>query len=426
MNILLVGSGGREHALAWKIVQSPLCDRLVCAPGNPGIEAIADCRNISVTDTDALVDLAETIGADLVVIGPEAALEKGIADRLAALGIPCFGPTAAAARLETSKVFSKDFAARHKLPSAEHESFSSAGAAKAHIAGLNRPAPYVIKADGLASGKGVVLAATKAEAGAAIDEMFGGKFGASGSKVVIEEFMPGEEASLFALCDGETAILFGAAQDHKRAFDGDKGPNTGGMGTYSPAPVLTPDLADQAKRLMIDKAVAGMKAEGSPYRGVIFAGLMLEGGRARLVEFNSRFGDPECQVLMLRLQSDLVPYLLAAAKGSLKDLPDPEWRDEAAICVVMAPKGYPDAPVGGTVIEGAEADFGPDVVVFHAGTSRNEAGELIGGTGRVLNVCARGADLAEARERVYDAISKINWPGGFYRSDIAWRELARS
>ncbi len=426
MNILLVGSGGREHALAWKIAQSPLCDRLVCAPGNPGIASVAECRDVSVTDPSGLLDLAREIDAGLVVIGPESALEKGIADRLAEAGIPCFGPTEAAARLETSKVFSKDFAARHKLPTAEHESFSSAAAAKAHIAGLNRPAPYVIKADGLASGKGVVLAGTKAEAGAAIDEMFAGKFGASGSKVVIEEFMPGEEASLFALCDGETAILFGAAQDHKRAYDGDTGPNTGGMGTYSPAPVLTPDLADQAKRLMIDKTVAGMRAEGSPYRGVIYAGLMLEGGRARLVEFNSRFGDPECQVLMMRLESDIVPYLLAAASGGLKDLPAPVWREEAAICVVMAPKGYPDAPVGGTVIEGAEADFGPDVQVFHAGTSRNEAGELVGGTGRVLNVCARGATLSEARARVYEAIAKIDWPGGFYRSDIGWRELTRA
>jgi phosphoribosylamine--glycine ligase len=420
MNILLIGSGGREHALAWKIAQSPLLKRLVCAPGNPGIEGVCETRPVKVTDVEGLVALAQEIAADLVVVGPEAALEVGIADRLAELGIPCFGPTAAAAQLETSKAFSKGFCDRHGLPTAAYGVFEDAGLAKAYLNQFD--APYVIKADGLAAGKGVVIAATRAEAEAAIDDMLGGRFGAAGARVVIEEFMRGEEAALFALSDGKTAMLLGAAQDHKRAFDGDQGPNTGGMGAYSPPPVLTDALVEEARARMIDPAVAGMAEEGMPYVGVLYAGLMLTERGPRLVEFNARFGDPECQVLMLRLKSDLVPILHAAATGGLNGLPVPEWHNEAAICVVLAAKGYPESPQSGSLIRGAEQDFGEGVQVFHSGTVRDGEGLKAAG-GRVLNVCARGATLAEARERAYAAVDAIDWPGGFHRRDIGWRAL---
>ena len=420
MNILLIGSGGREHALAWKIAQSPLLTRLVCAPGNPGIAAACDTRPIRATDVDGLVALAQEMAADLVVVGPESALEVGLADRLAALGIPCFGPTAAAAQLETSKAFTKQFADRHGLPTAGYGVFEDAGLAKAYLGQFDPP--YVIKADGLAAGKGVVIASDRAEAEAAIDDMLGGRFGQAGARVVIEEFMTGEEVSLFALCDGEAALLFGAAQDHKRAYDGDQGPNTGGMGTYSPALVLTDALTHEARLKMIQPAVSGMAEEGMPYRGVLYAGLMLTPTGPRLVEFNARFGDPECQVLMLRLKSDLVPLLYAAATGALADVDVPEWHSDAAICVVLAAKGYPDAPEGGSVIVGADQDFGEYVKVFHAGTVLDN-GALKAAGGRVLNVCARGSTLAEARERAYEAVDRIDWPGGFHRRDIGWRAL---
>ena len=420
MNILLIGSGGREHALAWKIAQSSLLTRLVCAPGNPGIERVCETRSVKVTDVEGLAALAQEIAADLVVVGPESALEVGIADRLAELGIPCFGPTAAAAQLETSKAFTKGFCDRHGLPTAAYGVFEDAALAKAYLNQFD--APYVIKADGLAAGKGVVIAQTRAEAEAAIDDMLGGRFGAAGARVVIEEFMTGEEASLFALSDGKTAVLFGAAQDHKRAFDGDQGPNTGGMGTYSPPPVLTDALIEQARIRMIEPAVSGMDEEGMPYRGVLYAGLMLTERGPRLVEFNARFGDPECQVLMLRLKSDLVPYLRAAATGTLNRLSVPEWHEEAAICVVLAAKGYPESPQLGSLIRGAEQDFGESVAVFHSGTIRDAEGLKAAG-GRVLNVCARGATLAEARERAYAAVDAIDWPEGFHRRDIGWRAL---
>ena len=421
MNILLVGSGGREHALAWKIARSPLVRRLVVAPGNPGIAAVAELRAVEATDVPGLVALAREIAADLVVVGPEISLEAGLADALAAEGIPCFGPTRAAAQLETSKAFSKAFAERHALPTA---GFSTCETLEAAQAALDRFAPpYVVKADGLAAGKGVTIAETRAEAEAAVVDMLGGRFGAAGARVVIEEFMAGEEASLFALSDGEGAVLFGAAQDHKRAYDGDRGPNTGGMGTYSPAPVLTPAVAEAARVQMIEPAAKGMVAEGAPYRGVLYAGLMIEAGAPRLVEFNARFGDPECQVLMLRLESDLVPYLWAAATGGLAALPAPVWRDEAAICVVLAARGYPEAPEKGSVIRGADADFGEGVVVFHAGTALRADGALVAAGGRVLNVCALGATLAEARERAYAAVARIDWPEGFHRTDIGWRAL---
>jgi phosphoribosylamine--glycine ligase len=422
MNVLLVGSGGREHALAWKIAQSPMLTRLVTAPGNPGIETVCECRPVGVTDVAALVALAQEIRADLVVVGPESALEAGLADRLTKLGIPCFGPTKAAAQLETSKAFSKAFAERHALPTAPHFTCETVEAGRAALDRFQPP--YVIKADGLAAGKGVVIANDRAEAEAAIDDMLGGRFGAAGARVVIEAFLKGEEASLFALCDGETAILFGAAQDHKRAYDGDEGPNTGGMGTYSPAPVVTADVLARAAQTLIQPAVAGMAAEGAPYRGVLFAGLMIDGGEPSLVEFNARFGDPECQVLMLRLSSDLLPYLHAAATGTLSKLPPPVWREEVAICVVLAARGYPDAPEKGSVIRGADQDFGEDVTVFHAGTARRADGALIASGGRVLNVCARGETLGIARGRAYAAIARIDWPEGFHRTDIGWRALS--
>jgi phosphoribosylamine--glycine ligase len=420
MNILLIGSGGREHALAWKIVQSPLLTRLIAAPGNPGIAALCETRPVAATDIDGLAALAVEIAADLVVVGPESALALGIADRLAEKAIPCFGPTAGAARLETSKAFAKAFCDRYGLPTAAWEAFEDADRAKA---GLDRfDPPYVIKADGLAAGKGVVIAEVRAEAEAAIDGLLGGRFGAAGARIVIEAFMAGEEASLFALCDGQTAVLLGAAQDHKRAFDGDQGPNTGGMGTYSPPPALTPDLIERARSTIIAPAVAGMAQDGLPYRGVLYAGLMLTGSGPRLVEFNARFGDPECQALMLRLKSDLVPLLLAAATGELAAAPVPEWHSEAAICVVLAAEGYPDRPKMGSSIRGADADFGPDVVVFHCGTVRDAQGLRAAG-GRVLNVCARAPTLAEARARAYAAVDRIDWPEGFCRRDIGWRGL---
>jgi phosphoribosylamine--glycine ligase len=423
MNILLVGSGGREHALAWKIAASPLVKRLVSAPGSAGMARLGEVRPVKATDVAGLVALAKEIAADLVVVGPEAALEAGLADALWTAGIPCFGASAKAAQLETSKAFTKAFADRHKLPTAAYGVFEDPAPAKAFLDRFQPP--YVIKADGLAAGKGVVIAETRSQADLAIDDMIGGRFGAAGARVVIEEFMHGEEASLFALSDGETAVLFGGAQDHKRAYDGDLGPNTGGMGTYSPAPILTDAVVEAARASMIAPTVAGMAAEGMPYRGVLYAGLMIEDGRPRLVEYNARFGDPECQVLMLRLESDIVPYLLAAATGTLADQPPLTWRDEAAVCVVLAADGYPEAPVTGSEIRGAEQDFGPEVVVFHAGATRAADGTLRAAGGRVLNVCARGATLQEARDRAYAAVAKIDWPGGFHRTDIGWRALAK-
>jgi len=423
MNILLVGSGGREHALAWKIAQSPLLTRLVCAPGNPGMAALAETREVKATDVAGLVALAREIAADLVVIGPETAIEAGLADALAEANIACFGPTAAAGRLESSKAFTKAFADRHGLPTARYGVFEAPAPAKAFLDGFH--APFVVKADGLAAGKGVIIAPDRAAAEAAIDEILGGRFGASGARVVIEEFLEGEIASQFALCDGTTVVAFDGAQDHKRAFDGERGPNTGGMGTYAPAPVLSAAVMAEASARLIEPAMAGIAAEGAPYRGVLFCEMMVTADGPKLIEFNARFGDPECQVLMLRLDSDLVPYLHAAAVGGLAALPAPAWRDEAAICVVLAAKGYPDAPETGSVIRGAEQDFGEDVVIFHAGTARRADGALIAAGGRVLNVCARAPNLREARDLAYAAVVRIDWPEGFHRTDIGWRALVR-
>jgi len=423
MNILLVGSGGREHALAWKIVASPLVSQLVVAPGNPGIAALCETRDVKATDVPGLLALALELAVDLVVIGPEASVEAGLADALEAAEISCFGPMAAAGQLESSKAFTKGFCDRHGLPTGAYQVFDRAGPAKAALDAFS--VPYVIKADGLAAGKGVVIAETRAAAEAAIDDVLGGRFGSAGARVVIEEFLEGEIGSLFALCDGADSILFGSAQDHKRAYDGELGPNTGGMGTYSPAPVFTDQLNEQIRTRLVEPTFAGIAKEGAPYRGVLFVELMATADGPKLVEFNVRFGDPECQVLMLRLESDIVPYLLACATGQLAEVSPPVWRDEAAICVVLAADGYPDSPVGGSIIRGAEQDFGPDVAVFHAGTARDPDGTLRAAGGRVLNVCARGATLQEARDRAYGAIAKIDWPGGFHRTDIGWRALAR-
>jgi phosphoribosylamine--glycine ligase len=421
MNILLVGSGGREHALAWKIAASPLVRRLIAAPGNPGMAARCELRAVPVTDVAGLTALAREIAADLVVIGPETSVDAGLADALEAAGIPCFGPTAAAGRLESSKAFTKAFADRHGLPTSAYAICGTAAEAKA---ALDRFAPpYVVKADGLAAGKGVVIAEDRAEAEAAIDDAFGGRFGAAGARVVLEEFLEGEIGSLFALCDGKDSMLFGWAQDHKRAFDGEVGPNTGGMGAYSPAPVFTPELVEQVRTRLVEPAFAGIAKDGAPYRGVLFVELMATRDGPKLVEFNVRFGDPECQVLMLRLKSDLVPYLVACAAGRLAAMPPPEWSDEAAVCVVLAAKGYPGTPAAGGEIRGADADFGAEVAIFHAGTKRDEAGVLRASGGRVLNICARGADLRTARDRAYAAVDAIAFADGFCRRDIGWRAL---
>jgi phosphoribosylamine--glycine ligase len=422
MNILLVGSGGREHALAWKIAQSPQLTRLVAAPGNPGMAALCETRDVQATQVVRLVALAREIAADLVVIGPELAIEAGLADALAEAGIPCFGPTAAAGRLESSKGFTKAFAQRHGIPTGAFEICEDAPAAKAALGDFSPP--YVIKADGLAAGKGVVIAPDRASAEAAIDDAFGGGFGAAGQRVVLEEFLEGEIGSLFALSDGEHSMLFGWAQDHKRAFDGETGPNTGGMGAYSPAPVFTDHLVDEVRRQLAERALKGIAQEGAPYRGALFVELMATAHGPKLIEYNARFGDPECQVLMLRLESDLVPYLMACATGALADLPTPVWRDEAAICVVLAAEGYPGAPTPGGEITGADQDFGDGVVVFHAGT-RREDGRLTASGGRVLNVCARAPTLQAARDKAYAAIGRIGLPGGFHRTDIGWRALGR-
>jgi phosphoribosylamine--glycine ligase len=420
MKILIVGSGGREHALAWKIAQSPQVSKIVCAPGNPGMAALGEIKPVAATDVPGLVDLAKAMDADLVVVGPDAAVEAGLADAMAREGRPCFAPTAAAGRIESSKIFMKHFAARHGVPTAAFETFDSAGPAAAAL-GRFAP-PYVIKADGLAAGKGVIIAKTPDEAEVAIDEILRGRFGPAGARVVIEEFMDGEEVSLFALSDGAHAIPFGSAQDHKRAYDGDQGPNTGGMGAYAPSPAFTSALSTVAMDRIIQPTIAGLAAEGAPYRGVIYAGLMLTQGGPRLVEFNARFGDPECQVLMMRLESDVVPYLMACAQGGLASLPEPRWRDEVVICVVMAAEGYPERPLTGSAISLPTGGFGPGVEVFHAGTALKE-GQLVAAGGRVLNICARAPSLAAARALAYGAIAKIGWPQSFHRRDIGWRGL---
>ena len=422
MKVLLVGSGGREHALAWALAASPLCDTLYCAPGNAGIAKLAACVPIPAEDIGGLVRFATENAIDFVVVGPEAPLVAGLVDALDAAGIKSFGPRKAAAALEGSKGFMKDFCARHGIPTAAYGRFSDIAQAKAFVAAQG--VPIVVKADGLAAGKGVVVAMTESEALDAIDMMMADKaFGSAGAELVIEEFMQGEEASFFALTDGESALPFGNAQDHKRVGDGDTGPNTGGMGAYSPAPIINKAMAGRIMAEIIRPTVAGMKAEGSPFTGVLYAGLMITGGGPRLIEYNVRFGDPECQVLMMRLKSDILPALLATADRQLGHF-DLRWHEEPALCVVMASAGYPGSYKKGTEIAGLDSlPENSDLMVFHAGTVRSDDGRLLASGGRVLGVTARGGDLESAQAAAYRAVGKINWPDGFCRHDIGWRAL---
>lgn len=416
MNVLLLGGGGREHALAWKIAQSPKLTQLWCAPGSDAMAAHGTCVALDPEDPAAVAVFVRDRNVDLVVVGPEAPLAAGVADAVEAAGVAVFGPSAAAARIETSKGFAKDVARAAGAPQADWAMFTAAEPARAHVRATG--APIVVKADGLAAGKGVTVATTEAAAIDAIDAIFA----APGSSVVIEAFMSGEEASLFVLCDGLAAVPFGSAQDHKRAFDGDTGPNTGGMGAYAPAPVLTPAVEQLAMDSIVRPVLAELARRGTPYRGVLYAGLMIEAGQPRLVEFNARFGDPEAQVLMLKLDSDLLDHLAAAATGGLASVA-PAWSDDAVLCVVMAANGYPGAHARGEEIDGLGAAAAvPGVVIFHAGT-RKDGGQWRSHGGRVLNIVARGATLQDARDRAYRAVGCINWPGGFARSDIAWRAL---
>jgi phosphoribosylamine--glycine ligase len=421
MNVLLIGAGGREHALAWKLKQSPLLDRLYCAPGNAGIAAVAECIALDVANHDAVIRFCKEKDIGLVVIGPEAPLVAGLTDDLEAAGIKVFGPSKAAAQLEGSKGFTKDLCAAHGIPTAAYRRFADAVGAKAYVA--TQDLPIVIKADGLAAGKGVTIATTREEAEAATDASFGDAFGTAGAEVVIEEFLEGEEASFFALVDGATALPLATAQDHKRAFDGDKGPNTGGMGAYSPAPIMTPELCARVMEEIVMPTVHAMQKRGTPFKGVLYAGLMIKDGAAKLIEYNVRFGDPEAQVLMMRLKSDPLPALLAVADGDLGGI-TLDWHDDPALCVVMAAKGYPGAYQKGTEIKGLdEAAADPDVQFFHAGTKRDGT-RIVADGGRVLGVTARGKDIAEAKVRAYAAVDKIDWPGGSCRRDIGWRALS--
>ena len=420
MNVLLIGGGGREHALAWKLKQSPLLGTLYCAPGNAGISQLAECFSLDVSAHAAVARACQEREIGLVIIGPEAPLVAGLTDDLESRGIKVFGPSKEAAQLEGSKGFTKDLCARAGIPTAAYARFADAPAAKAYVA--TQKLPIVIKADGLAAGKGVTIAETKADADAAIDACFSGAFGAAGEEVVIEEFLRGEEASFFALVDGTTALPLATAQDHKRAFDGDRGSNTGGMGAYSPAPIMTDELCRRTMAEIIEPTVRAMAEAGMPFKGVLYAGLMIEHGTPKLIEYNVRFGDPECQVLMPRLKSDLLPALLAVAAGRLAGL-DLEWSDDPALCVVMAAKGYPGAYAKGSEIKGlAAAARDPDAQIFHAGTRRDRNRVLAEG-GRGLGVTTTGSDIREAQAKAYAAVDNIDWPGGFCRRDIGWRAV---
>jgi phosphoribosylamine--glycine ligase len=419
MRVLVVGGGGREHALCWKIADSPLCDALFCAPGNPGIADLATCVPIAAEDVDGIAAFAAKERIDFVMVGPEGPLVLGLADRLRAQGVKVFGPSASAARLEGSKAFMKDLFAKYNVPTAWYGRFTDPAKAKAFI--VEKGAPIVVKADGLAAGKGVVVARSVAEALAAIDSMMTEKvFGDAGREVVVEEF--------FALVDGKTALPLIAAQDHKAVGDGDTGPNTGGMGAYSPTAIFDANLQTQVMREIIEPTVRGLAAEGAPFTGVLFAGLMITKDGPKTLEFNVRFGDPECQVLMMRLKSDLLPALMAAADGQLENF-DLRWHDDAALVVVMAANGYPGTPQKGTIIAGLEdAAKIEDVMVFHAGTKaeqRDGQAVIVANGGRVLGVAGRGKTVAEAQSRAYQGVDAIKWPGGFCRRDIGWRALAR-
>ena len=425
MKILLVGSGGREHALAWAMTASPHCDALYCAPGNAGIERFAECVDIKAEDVAGLTAFAKDNGVDLVVVGPEVPLVAGLADMLRAEGIAVFGPSQKAAQLEGSKAFMKDFAARHNIPTAAYGRFTDFAKAKAFIE--EQGAPIVIKTDGLAAGKGVIIAQTIEEAVATAKDMLSGaSFGDSGKEIIVEEFMEGEELSYFAISDGKDILPLTSAQDHKRVGDGDTGPNTGGMGAYSPAHFVTPELEQKIIDTIIKPTVEGMAAEGMPFTGVLFAGLMMVEGVPKLIEFNIRFGDPECQAIMMRLQADLIGVLDAAARGELARVKDEvKWSNEWSMCVVMAAKGYPGAYEKGSVIKGVDmAEMEIDnVSIFHAGTARNADGELIAIGGRVLGVTSRGENIGHARRLAYEAVDYLDWPEGFCRRDIGWRAI---
>ncbi|MER9678316.1 phosphoribosylamine--glycine ligase [Mesorhizobium sp. M0184] len=421
MRVLLIGSGGREHALAWKIAASPLLTKLYAAPGNPGIGREAELVRLDIADHTAVARFCRENEIGLVVVGPEGPLVAGIADDLRAEGIRVFGPSKAAARLEGSKGFTKDLCAKYGIPTAAYGRFDDLASAKAYVEKTG--APIVIKADGLAAGKGVTVAMTLDQALAALDACFDGSFGQAGAEVVVEEFLVGEEASFFCLCDGTTALPFGTAQDHKRVGDGDTGPNTGGMGAYSPASVMTPEMIDRTMREIVEPTMRGMAETGAPFSGVLFAGLMITDNGPKLIEYNTRFGDPECQVLMMRLKDDLLVLLNAAADGQLAHT-SVRWRDEAALTVVMAARGYPGTPEKGSVIRGVEAAAGEGVEIFHAGTAIN-GGALVANGGRVLNITATGRTVGEAQKKAYAALDRIDWPQGFCRRDIGWLAVAR-
>jgi phosphoribosylamine--glycine ligase len=422
MRVLVIGSGGREHALAWKIAQSPLLTKLFIAPGNGGTTSVAENVVIDITDHNAVIDFCRLMAIDLVVVGPDAQVVAGLGDDVRAAGIKCFCPSKAAGQLEGSKGFTKALCDEMDIPTAAYGRFDNEAAALAYL--YTQGAPIVVKADGLAAGKGVTVAMTVEEAEAAIIDCFGGAFGESGAEVVIEEFMEGEEVSLFVLCDGENILPLTTAQDHKRAFDGDTGPNTGGMGAYSPAPVMTREIYEETLERIIWPTVRGLAARGTPYQGVLYAGLMLTVDGPKLVEYNARFGDPETQVLMMRMQSDILPLLLAAATGDLAGK-DVSWKDLYAITVILATQGYPGSYGKGSEIKGAENLDSEDLVVFHAGT-RRDGERLLAAGGRVLNVTALGKTILEAQTRAYAAVDKIEWPEGFCRRDIGWREIART
>jgi phosphoribosylamine--glycine ligase len=426
MKVLVIGSGAREHALCWAFVRSPLCSKLYCAPGNPGIAEVAECLPIEVESTDKIVTAAKELAIDFVMVGPELPLTLGLVDKLAEAGIPAFGPTKAAAALEGSKGFTKDLCKRMNIPTAAYERFSDAQKAKEYVRAQGTP--IVIKADGLAAGKGVTLAYSENEAFAAIDDaLVGGAFGDAGAEIVIEEFLTGEEASFFALTDGDTALPFATAQDHKAVYDGDKGPNTGGMGAYSPASNIEigDEMSARVMKEIIEPTVRGMKQAGTPFSGMLYAGLMLTKDGPKLIEYNARFGDPETQVMIPRLKSDALSVMFAVAKGMLDGV-NLEWHPDKALCVVVAAKGYPASYEKGSVIRNLEeAGKDKDVFIFHAGTAKNEAGDITANGGRVLGVTGWAKTVSEAKDKAYAAAAKIDWPEGFSRTDIGWRAVER-
>ncbi|MDD3030202.1 MAG: phosphoribosylamine--glycine ligase [Alphaproteobacteria bacterium] len=424
MRVLIIGSGGREHALCKAVAKSPLCDKLFCAPGNPGIESVAECLRVTAENVSGLVETARKNKIDFVIVGPEVPLALGLADALQEAGIAVFGPSRLAAELESSKGFMKDLCDRAGIPTATYKHFAAVEAARTYV--LEQQMPIVIKADGLAGGKGVTIAKTTNEALAAVNAaMVGQIFGASGAHIVIEDFLEGEEASFFALCDGKTARFFTTAQDHKAVFDGDKGPNTGGMGAYSPAPMIDEAMTNRIMHEIITPTLKAMQDLGRPFVGVLYAGLMMTKAGPRLIEYNVRFGDPETEVMLPRLKSDLLGILFACSQGKLDEV-QIEWNDVKALCVVMASDGYPGSYLKGSVIRGLDrAEEIQDVSVLHAGTTRNAAGEITANGGRVLCITATAPTIKEAQARAYSAVDQIDWPEGFCRRDIGWRAINR-